>query len=74
MAVARATILALHAKPEGREFCLLSIVGMPVIPSVRHSNVANVLMTAAPAPVSIMKCPTKNEVYHARVSRGSYIG
>ena len=56
-----------------RLHCLLSIIGMFVIPSARHSNVADELMTAVPAAVCIMKCPTKKDVY-ARVSGGSYIG
>jgi len=51
--------------------CLLSTVGVGVIPSARNSDLANELMLATPASVGIMKCPAQKEMHNPRVSRGA---
>ena len=48
--------------------------GMSVVPSARHAEVANELMTAIPASVCIVESEAKKDVYHPTVSGGTYVG
>jgi hypothetical protein len=47
---------------------------MSVVPSARHAEVADELMTAVPASIRIMESPAKKEVYHPTVSGGTNVG
>jgi hypothetical protein len=48
--------------------------GMSVVPSARHADVANELMTAIPASVCIMESEAKKDVYHPTMSGGTNVG